>query len=192
MKQQTASIANPYINNIRLILGQTQKTEVDWLIVTHNNPQLLARLNGAFPDSTAAILPLPQNCWHRNNKMMAEVVAWAIRELKVKGVLLVGHSRGGVHEEKVRAATRNQTKRLPATDSFTERVKNAQIQVALAQSHFLEQAESLSRTAVIESQLAQTHTHFYGLFYREESDAFFAYDRRQRSFKPLTSETAIA
>lgn len=192
MKPQVVSTVNPYINNIRLTLGQNQKTEADWLILTHNDPQLLARLNGTFPDSTVAMLPLPQNCWHRNNKMMAEVVAWAIRELNVKGVLLVGHSQGGAPEEKIWPASRNQTKRLSASSSFTERVKNAQIQVAHAQAHFMEQAESLSRTVAIESQLTQKQTPFYGLFYRGESDAFLAYDRRQRSFKPLKSETTVA
>lgn len=192
MKPQTVSTANPYINSIRLTLGRTQKTEADWLILAHNDPQLLARLNSAFPDNKVAMLPLPQTCWHRNNKMMAEVAAWAIRELNVKGVLLVGHSQGGAPEEKIWPAARNQTRRLSASSSFIERVTNAQIQVAHAQAHFMEQAESLSRTVAIESQLTQKQTSFYGLFYRGESDAFFAYDRRQRSFNPLTSETTVA
>lgn len=192
MKPRAVSPANPYINIIRLTMGRTQKTEADWLILTHNDPQLLARLNGAFPDNKVAMLPLPQNCWHRNNKMMAEVVAWAMRELNVKGVLLVGHSQGGAPEEKIWPAARNQTKRLSASSSFIERVTNAQSQVARAQAYFTEQAESLSRTVAIESQLTQKNVPFYGLFYRGESDAFLAYDRRQRSFKLLTNETTFA
>ncbi|MBL8206779.1 MAG: hypothetical protein JNM09_21280 [Blastocatellia bacterium] len=195
---QTISTANPYIHQIRQSLKYTQPVAVDWLVLAHNDTQLLAQLDEAFPESVLAVLALPQHRLQMNDALMAELVEWAIAELGVKGVLLVGHSQGELPEAqvkllggKVKTQTRNWDDPLTASNSLLDRLMKGQLQATRLQDQLAEQMERLSQMEVVQNHQFRDQIQLHGLFYRQESGIFYAYDQRQRGFKPLLSETAV-
>jgi carbonic anhydrase len=190
MKQQLVSTANPYIHQIRRSLQQAQHVAVDWLVLAHNDARMLKQLDEAFSGGVMAVIALPQGGWQVDDKAMTEAVEWAVEELGVKGVLLVGHSQGGAPEGPVKllgGKSGGLTGGRPAAApcSLIDRIKSAQSRAAHVQSQFAEQVERLSR-------LIRNQVQLHGLFYRGESGVFCVYDRRQRSFRPLLDEAAAA
>jgi carbonic anhydrase len=195
MLEQVTTTPNPYLDELRRSLQRTRRDAVDWLVVAHDDARVLTQLDAAFPESVLAVLAVPQARWQADAEMMHEVVEWAVEELGVKGVLLVGHSQGGVPDEPVkllggRARANGAGAPAPSCAPLTERVKSAQLRAARVQEQFAEQVERLSRTPVIESRLLRRQMQLHGLFYRGESGTFCLYDRRQRRFQPLLAEVA--
>ena len=195
-KKQTV---NPYIEKIRQALARTQPAAVDWLVLAHNDARLLERLDGAFPDSLLAVVAVPQSLWRMDEEMMTEVVAWAVEELKVEGVLLVGHSQGGVPEEpvkllggKVAATSDNGGELKGGSDSLLDRVRKAQDRAAGVQDQFAEQVERLSQRTAVKNLLNRNQMQLHGLFYRRENGVFYLYEQQLHSFRPLLNETGVA
>lgn len=190
---QKISTANPYIHQIRQSLSHTKPVAVDWLVLAHNDKQLLTQLDEAFLDSLLAVIALPPSRLQVQDERLTELVEWAVAELNVKGVLLVGHSQGEGPEAQVtllggRAKTLRLNSGESSSNSLLERLTKAQQQAVRVQEQLAEQIDWLSRLTVIEQERIQLH----GLFYRAESGIFYAYDQSQRSFKPLLSEAAAA
>ncbi len=189
---QKITTANPYIHQIRQSLSHTQPLAVDWLVLAHNDTQLLAQLDEAFPDNVLAVVALPPNRLQIDDARVTELVEWAIAELGVKGVLLVGHSHAESPEAQIqllggKAKTLARNEGESSSNSLMERLKKAQIQAARMQEQVAEQIERLSRLTAMWREQIQ----FHGLFYRAESGIFYAYDQHQHSFKPLLSEAAV-
>lgn len=199
MKQQLVSTANPYIHKLRRSLQQTRPVAVDWLVLADNDTQLLKHLDEAFPGSMLAVIALPQSRWQMDDQIVAEAVEWAVDELGVKGVLLVGHSQGGAPEEpvkllggKAKAITNHGGGPAAASGSLIDRVKGAQSRAARVQTQFAQQVHNLSQMAALRGRLTRNQVQLHGLFYRGESGIFCVYDRRQRSFRPLLNEPVAA
>ena len=197
MMQREITTANPYIEQLRQSLQQTRPVAVDWLVLAHNDQQLLARLDEAFPDSALAVIALPQHHWQVEDESMTEVVEWAIRELGVKGVLLVGHSQSEEAEEsikllggKVKALTSNGTGSFSNANPLLERIRKVQARATRLQQQLAIQLDKLSRMTLIQSRLLRRQLQLHGLFYRAESGVFYVYDEQRRDFRPLLHEAA--
>jgi hypothetical protein len=194
MLQVKTSTANPYITQIRQSLQQTQAVAIDWLVLAHNDAQLLSELDEAFPESALAVIALPQNRWQSEDELLTEVVDWAVCELGVKGVVMVGHSQGGMPEQQVKllgGKVKTSKPATTATNSLLERLKQAQLHSLSTQYYFAEQIERLRRATVIENRLTQNQMQLRGLFYRGESGTFCVYDQQRRDFKPLFGGAAV-
>jgi carbonic anhydrase len=197
MFQQVTSTTNHYIDELRQSLQRNRRAAADWLVVAHDDARVLTQLDAAFPESVLAVLVVPQGRWQADAEKMSEAVEWAVEELGVQGVLLIGHSQGGVTEEPVRllggrALAKGAGDPPPACAPLTDRVKSAQSRAARVQEHFAEQVERLSRMPVIESRLIRNQMQLHGLFYRGESGTFCLYDRRQRRFRALLDDVVAA
>lgn len=195
MFQVKSFTANPYIRQIRQTLQQSQSVSIDWLVLAHNDAKLLAELDEAFPESALAVIALPQNRWQSEDELLTEVVDWAVGELGVKGVVMVGHSQGGMPEQHVRllgGKVKASKSTTTAANSLMERLKQAQSHSLSTQYYFAEQIERLRRTTVIENRLTENKIQLQGLFYRGESGTFCVYDQQRRDFKPLFAGAAVA
>lgn len=194
MQQQELSRINPYIHQIRRTLQQHQPGAVDWLVLAHNDSQLLSRVDEAFSDSLLAVIALPQSRWQLDEQRIGEAVDWAIQELGVKGVLLVGHSQGEVPEDTVRLlggkvkTSRRQTELTVKSQPLFDRVRKTQLRAESLQRQLAGQVEKLCRLTVVQTHMIRHQLQLHGLFYRAESDVFYAYDLQQRNFRPLLNE----
>jgi carbonic anhydrase len=194
MQQQEISQLNPYIHQMRRTLQQHQPGAVDWLVLAHNDSQLLSRVNEAFPHSVLAVIALPQSHWQLDEQRISEAVDWAIQELGVKGVLLVGHSQGEMAEEPIRLLGGKSKTRMHQPDiaaksnSLLDRVRKTQLRAESLQRQLAGQIEKLCRLTAVQTHMIRHHLQLHGLFYRAESGVFYAYDLQQRNFRPLLNE----
>jgi hypothetical protein len=197
-RQQIVTI-NPYINQIRRTLQQIRPASVDWLVLAHDDAYMLNQLDEAFPESVLAVIALSQHLWPREEERLAEALDWAIRELRVKGVMLVGHSQGGIPADPVRLLG-GKARPVPgskatagaSSSSPLDPLKWAQSQSLSVQNYVEGQMERLSRLAGLEPHPARQQVPLHGLFYRAESGIFNVYDWRQRVFRPLLNEGLAA
>ncbi len=195
MMLQAISTANIYIEQLRRSLQQVPDVNIDWLVFAHNDAQLLARLDQAFPESVLAVIVLPQNRWQMQEEMMADVITWAIRDVGVKGVLLVGHSQAQEPPEMIKllggkAAKANKKPAKTSTNTLLQRIQKAQTQSADLQNQLATQVDRLSHMTLIQSKLIMNEMQLHGLFYRAESGLFYIYDQQHRGFRPLFNEAA--
>lgn len=197
MLQKVATI-NPYIHKIRQSLSRAQPLAVDWLVLSHNDTQMLAQLEEAFPDSVLAVLTLPPNRLQPVDDRLIELVEWAIAELGIKGVMLVGHSQQEMFEEQVkllggeaRRMSHRDVESLASYPSFLDRLKAAQQQTAMMQDYVATLIDNLSQITLKQGHQLCTQIRLRGLFYRAESGIFYAYDQQRRSFTALLNEAAV-
>ncbi|MBS1808193.1 MAG: hypothetical protein JST84_08380 [Acidobacteria bacterium] len=196
MQQQEISMVNPYIHQIRQTLQRNQPGAVDWLVLAHNDSQLLSRVDAAFSDSVLAVIALPQSHWQLDELRISEAIDWAIQKLGVKGVLVVGHSQSEVTEDTIRllgGKVKNRRYPLdvaPKSYSLLDRVRKTQLRAEGLQRQLAGHIEKLCRLTVVQSHMIRHQLQLHGLFYRAESDMFYAYDLQKRNFRPLLSEAA--
>lgn len=198
MLQKVATV-NPYIHKIRQSLSCAQPLAVDWLVLSHNDTQMLAQLEEAFPDAVLAVLSLPPNRLQTVDEKLIELVEWAVAELGIKGVMLVGHSQQEMFEEQVKLlgskASRmspREVESLVSYPSFLDRMKAAQQQAAMMQEYVANLIDNLSQITLKHGHKLCAQIRLHGLFYRAESGIFYAYDQQQRSFTALLNEVAVA
>jgi len=189
---------NPYINQLQQFLQAAHGKTADWLVLAHNDVHLLNHLEEAFPDSLLAVISQPQSCWQMSEPLIAEAIGWALCESGVKGVLLIGHSQGGLPEEHVkliggkhRPAAGNNGQ-AGSSSSPLDRLRQAQARASSVQNHFEKQMDILSRIPALETRLARQQTQLHGLFYRAESGVFFAYDWQERAYRALLQKAMAA
>ncbi len=194
MIQQLTKYANPYIAQIRQQLATCSDLKVDWLVIAHRDERMLVQLGEAFPNNALAVIALPQECWAMDDESVEEVVKWALDELQVQGIVLVGHSQGGTPMGqvqllggKVKSQTDAEVESLSAPNSLIERVRQAQSLVEGCETHFQDQLEKLSLHSPVEQRLMRNQIRLQGLFYRAESGVFCLYHRRTGTFQALVN-----
>jgi carbonic anhydrase len=192
MIQQIEKYANSYIAQIRQQHATCNQVQIDWLVIAHNDERMLEQLDKAFPQNALAVIGLPQECWAVDEESIEEVVQWAVEDLRVQGVLLVGHSQGGAPQGRVQllgGKARSQSDRevasLAAPNSLIDQVRKTQALVERGEKHFQDQLEKLGNLSSIQHGLLRNQVKLQGLFYRAESGVFCLFDRRSRSFRAL-------
>jgi len=191
---KTAVAANPYIEQLKDKSTQ-DVPQVDYLIIAHPDDRMVTALKSAFSEYQLAILTIPQFGWDMSGDAEQEVVQWAVEELNVKGVLLVGHSQGGFPNEQVQlfnGSSDRQSASGRQGNPLLERVRQAQAALVKSEQHFVDQLQGLVSLPSLSEKTLRDPSWIQGLFYRAESGIFCLVDPQSGSFQALINDSCIA
>ncbi len=204
MIKSAVSATNPYTEKLKAICARGI-SEADYLIIAHPDNRMLESLKQSLGGKKLVVMTVPQSSWAMEDESEQELVQWAIEELKVKNVLLVGHSQGGVPDEQVQFFDTSSTDRQSREDqtaatqpesanrihSLLARVQNAQQGAFDCQQHFVEQLQYLLNLPAVVNHGKQNTALVQGLFYRAESGVFCSYDSKRQSFRALIEPSSV-
>ncbi|QDU89100.1 hypothetical protein Pla175_24860 [Pirellulimonas nuda] len=173
---------NRLVQNLKKVVQQADRS-ITWAVFADDDPLMLRRLGEALGKESAAIIPAPQNLWSCGGHALEDAVVWAINELAVVSVVLVGSSAAGVPVSDPilagRAAADESENTLLASVRASERKRR------LAQEDFSQQVQSLVNVHEVGHRVARGSLALHCLFYRAESGVFTAFDPRDGSFRAL-------
>lgn len=187
IKQATISV-NQHIDSLKDQLNQIGSSQLDYLIIAHPDHQMLGQLKQAFEKSSIAVIALPQNFWCMEDTEVSELIDWAVGQLNVQGILLVGHSQGGTPKDNLQVCPAGNIERNGASNRFNslfEQVEASQQCVRENEKHFVNELKSLQKQKMIESGSLRKKDLLQGLFYRAESGVFCLYDLKNDAFQAL-------
>ncbi len=173
---------NPHIIKLKHVIGRAS-SRISWAVFADDDPVLLRRLSQALKEESAAIVPAAQFQWDRDEDTLEDAVVWAIEELSVDTLVLVGNSAAGVTATEPILA--GQAGAGEAEQGFLESVRAATKKRRLAEEHFLKQVQYLLAVPEISDRLTRESLDLHFLFYRAESGVFVAHDPRDGSFYAL-------
>lgn len=155
-------------------------TPIECLVVAHNNPVLVNRLEDAFGDERTLLLEVAQGQWDLEGGELKDAISWAVQNGGIKYLIVVGDSS---------ASLRNH--RQPVTD-----MRNP-IELALAASTcreaaleaFQHEVNQLCQADEVSKLLSAGDLEITALFYREEAGVFSLYDEKTNSLQLLSSSS---
>ncbi len=194
MIRKSDSLPNPILEQLRQQIAEAGQSQIDWLVVAHDDTRMLHELEKAFANQSLAVVAIPQSYWAMNEETADEMLALAVNELQVNGILLVGHSQGGTPNTRIRVsphANGDRTASQPAT-SLMDRIRLAQEHVGRCEQHFAQQLELVGQQDSVAKSLADEKLTLQGLFYRAESGVFCVFNSQTQSFRALIPQECIA
>lgn len=165
-----STLANPktgYLEFIQRLIHEGD-ANIECLILSHNNPTLISRLDDAFADKPAVLIDLPQDQWQLHDGKLLRAIQWSVVEGGVKHVILVGDSSAAGQGHLAPSVRANPRALVAGANSIRQQ----------AQDQFREQLLQLVK--------AMPELNLTGLFYRAESGVFVNYDAESDSFKLLS------
>ncbi len=159
------------------------KESFDWLVITHDDTNLLEALTDALGDKSTAILKMKQSSWDFNDDNLQTALARALQQTQTTHIMLLGcadmadyvldepptdgSSALDTYHRLRRGATNDHATCRSEQDRFANRVHQ------FLDSEAIRGAWSAGRLAVC------------GLFYRSVDGVFVVYDPDTRDYKPL-------
>ena len=181
--------ANPLIETLRRAMEESSDG-YEWLVVAHNDDNLVRSLNAALSHVPVFILETAQEEWDFRAGELAEAIEWAIQQTSLKHLVLVGHSHAGDRSDVESSRTP-----LSQDDSVEEgggsysRLRNGVTRTTArtreSQASLAKQLEQLFAAPVVRKQSLDGDLAVYGLFFIAESASFLAYDPDRKAFLPL-------
>ena len=189
------------IDPISVITSQMRFLGVDpeWLVITHNQTDLVSRLAEALHETPAIVLQVPQPLWNFRASVHSTAITWVIRETPIRRILLCGHSQCG--DEVGSEEAFNTSKRNGQPHSFAPamscepmlgRLRQSQERLKSAKNHFAEHFDLLCALFDAPERSPRPGLQLHAQFYLAESGIFLTYDRIKRQFSTsLTTDRGM-
>jgi carbonic anhydrase len=190
MIKQATRPTSPCVENLKEQLNVSDCQELDVLILAHPDETMIAQLKSAFAKRSIAVVGLPQIFWDMSGDDIAELTDWAVNELGVGGLLLVGHSQGGTPNASIQICPVESGDPGQSTNrvaSLLDRMQASQACVKENESHFVEQLKQLGNAPAVQACSVRNGSFVEGLFYRAESGVFCRFDHSEETFKALVN-----
>lgn len=190
MIKQATTQENPCLDSLKEQLNVSECQSLDFLILAHPDEVMITQLKLAFARRAIAVVALPQISWDMASVQIEGLTNWAVNELKVGGLLLVGHSQGGTPNASIQICPVEPDESANATNrvaSLLDRMRASQACVKENESHFVQQLMQLGDAPAVQSCSVRNGSFVEGLFYRAESGVFCRYDHTEQSFKALVN-----
>ncbi len=189
---ESRSASSPRIRKLRQQLRRQGQYPIDWLVIAHEEPQLLQRLADALAASSAVLLPLSQAAWNDEEETLQAVVEWAIREADVHAIVLVGHSQSSACPKHLvmksdwnGEASGPRDAKQAGWNRLTSRIAHGQDHLRRAKQHLADQVIRLADNRQRWQQDSENVPAICGLFYMAENDSFLALEPDTREFRCL-------
>ena len=180
---------NRHIKSLQSLL-ENSPTPINWLVIAHNDHQMIDSLSSALSGESAAILRIPQDPWDFAEEELLELIEWALQQGELKHLVLLGHSNATETPVAVSLASP-----LPEGDCdpaeheignrLLDGVRRSTARTQQARKMFADKMQQLSEIPVIHNRWTNDELSLYGLFYQGDSGVFLAYDLEQKNFHPL-------
>ncbi|MEM9660472.1 MAG: carbonic anhydrase, partial [Planctomycetota bacterium] len=182
---------NRFVDSLKQYMNDEQQA-IDDLVIAPDDPRVVRSLDSALSDRSVALLYSWREACDVEMEQIFEAVAWAVPNLQVENVALIGHSlsRGvdavGVPEG---FGGRKSQRASEATDSGYRQLV-AGIQSSLAESarasdSFARWVDEFCEIPAIRAAREKERLQVLGLFYSAVSGSFAAYDLQRRTFQTL-------
>lgn len=180
------------IEDLKQEFEDHQSGELDYLVIAHTDSRMLQQIKTAFAGHLMAVVAIPQSLWAMGQDDVDELLDWAVNQLKVKYVLLVGHSLGGTPMSHIQVCNsshsqNDQDSNGSRISGVFQRVQQAQAEVKEAEDFFIQELECLKSVPSVQSACKKQPQLIQGLFYRSESGVFCAYDCQRKTFRALVN-----
>lgn len=152
----------------------------DRIIVAHANPNLLARLDDAFPETP--ILDCPQSEWQLGSGDLLEAMIQSA-DSGVTDIVISGDSTAFAPPL---SSEDDWGGGLPDTQ-LVDQVKLAAAGRVAAQQHFADQVETLISNPEVAARLQNGSLGVTALLYRAEADVFMVYQTEEAKYELLAS-----
>lgn len=164
-------------------------SQVEWLVIAHNDSHLIKSLHEALAGTSAAVLEVSQDRWDFTGSDLPEAIQWALDQGGVSNLVLVGHAHAGGADARLSFVEPGSPEGDAADHSGYRRlvggVQRSGQHNRSAQNRFAEQLKQLQELPAANSRQQDGELSVYGLFYRDESGLFLLYDAENDSFHPL-------
>ena len=190
MIKQATLPSNSCLESLKAQLKSSACDSLDFLILAHPDEPMIAQLKLAFAKRAIAVVALPQISWDMSSPQIEELTDWAVNELKVGGMLLVGHSQGGTPNASIQICPVESEESKGLTNrvaSLLDRMQSSQACVKENEGHFVQQLKQLGEAPVVQACSVRNGSFVEGLFYRAESGVFCRYDQAKQTFKALVN-----
>lgn len=176
---------SPHIEALESVFSKASKP-VEWLVIAHNDAQMLRSLSSALTGESAAVLEVSQDNWNFQDKQLPEAIEWTLQRGEIRNLVLVGNSHAGGSECRAsmfasEATNGNQfdyAKLIAGVEHDNTRNRDAQ-------KRFAAHVQQMLRIPVVHNHWSNGELQVYGLFYRAENGLFLAYNVDVDAFRPL-------
>jgi carbonic anhydrase len=178
---------NPHISALETALADAKKT-IEFLVIAHNDPEMLSALSSAFAGESAVVLEISQNVWDFEGNQLPEAIEWALEVFDIRHLVLAGHTLAGgpLSRGSLTASATNKSEQ----DSYGKLIAGARfnnVRNRPAKDRLALQVKQLLELPIVKNRCRNGELSVYGLLYRAESGLFMAYDTNQDTFKPLVA-----
>ncbi len=186
---EATRMANPY--RARLAdLSPAERDNSSWLIVAHDDPLLIQRIESAMEGDQVVVLQVPQGDWYRDRALLAEAIATILPTSGISNVALLGHSQANASKcrphlvaKEVSGAKSTEpaseydcARRIDAPQTAQSN-RECPKQDLAEQFHYLAEHEELAPLA------DERDVGLHAFFYMAESGLFLKYDNSTRGFR---------
>ena len=185
----STTTTNPHIEALEMILDEAP-TPVEWLVIAHNDPQMLRSLSSALSGQSAAVLEVSEDTWDLSGQELSETIQWALERCEINNLVVVGHSQtGGVGSQAsfVAAQTELETEFESGHNRLIAGVQRANARNRAAQERFARQVQQMLQIPIVDDRCSKGELTVCALFYRAESGLFLTYNASADTFHALVS-----
>ena len=182
MIKTTTYLVNAHVSILKQQLYQNEIEKFGTLVIAHSDPQMIQRLRGALPNQSLAIVDMPQDSWCMDDECMSDLLQWAIEELHIQRILLVGHSQGGCPLDRHR-----QDEPQDDLDWFG-RLRVEQDLIRQNECHFVQELECLRHAPALKGRALRERNLVQGVFYRADCGLLSVYQPESQEFKLMSRQ----
>lgn len=183
------STTNPQISALKSVFHNAARP-IQWLVVTHNDPQSRQMLLSALSNTSAAILEISQDTWDFQGQQFMETIDWVFEQGEIKHIVLVGNSQaiGGTS----RACSPDNAADAGETGyaKLVAGVRRQSAQNRKGLQSFASHVQQLSQIPAVHRRWSSNQLTVNGLYCRAESGVVLAYDPDADTFHPLIDNQA--
>lgn len=174
------AFASEHVESLkRAVVGD--QSAIDWLVISHNDPEMFKRITGVTGKGTSSSLLIPQADWDFQSEELSSALDWSINHAGAKHLLLVGHSAGSEPES---AGSERQS---PPASRLFGGTREMLVRAQQAKSQFADNVDSVLANETVQRSLTAKTLRLHALFYLAYSETFLMYNPASREFQPLGS-----
>jgi hypothetical protein len=177
-----------YLSSLQSLV-QDQQEEMDWLVITHDDPQVVRRMSNAIEGKEAVMIQVPQSRWDLSNGDLANTISWSIAQGKIRHLLLAGYSAAAESSEDAAEHVGGDSSRTGASayGRLVAGAKKMRHQIQQSKNDFVWRVGRLESIPEVREAIDSGQLELHLLFYVEESGTFLTFDRSSGEFLPIVS-----
>ncbi|WP_372898461.1 hypothetical protein [Stieleria sp.] len=166
------------IDRLQQAIMEDEST-IDWLLVSHDDPDLHSRLAKAAAMESSGMLTMHQSQWEFQSGDMASLLDCAVASCGVQRLWLVGHSEGcddGPADDSGQSETGH-----PLVGAARSMLNKA----SRAKDDFASKVKSLHQHPAVQQAVHDGDLRVHALFYLAHCKTFLMYNPATDEFRPL-------
>lgn len=170
-----------YVGELRAVFADTERP-IEWLLIAHDDDQMLNALLSALSGQSAAVLVVSQDKWTTDWEQLSETIEWALQQSEIKNVVLVGQL------EAVESLPESPT---PKSQSGYDRLRlgaqQTNTRTRNAQKEFAAHVDQVAQIPVAHARWSDDALAVYGLFYRCLDGIFLICEPDSDTIRPIVN-----